>query len=174
MYMSHLKVNPKEVTVGWFSTGFGVSGGSALIHDFYVKELKEAVKEFKDTQNILPPIHLTVDTGLRNGQASIKAYILVNLSLGDRPLAAQFQEIHLDLKMIEAERVGSDVLKTTVTDKLPNDLEGMEASTKRLYAPIDDIFKYVDDVVEGRAAPDNDIGRFLANEFGFRSENFCN
>ncbi|CAL9067061.1 eukaryotic translation initiation factor 3 subunit F-like [Musa acuminata AAA Group] len=44
MYMSHLKVNPKEVTVGWFSTGFGVSGGSALIHDFYVKELKEAVK----------------------------------------------------------------------------------------------------------------------------------
>ncbi|CAL9138138.1 unnamed protein product, partial [Musa acuminata var. zebrina] len=44
MYMSHLKVNTKEVTVGWFSTGFGVSGGSALIHDFYVKELKEAVK----------------------------------------------------------------------------------------------------------------------------------
>ncbi|CAL9080808.1 unnamed protein product [Musa textilis] len=64
--------------------------------------------------------------------------------------------------MIEPERVGSDILKT-VTDKLPNDLEGMEASTKRLYALIDDIYKYVDDVVEGRAAPDNDIGRFLAN-----------
>ncbi|URD90262.1 hypothetical protein MUK42_27621 [Musa troglodytarum] len=56
----------------------------------------------------------------------------------------------------------ADILKT-VNDKLPNDLEGMEASTKRLYALIDDIYKYVDDVVEGRAAPDNDIGRFLAN-----------
>ncbi|RWW13532.1 hypothetical protein BHE74_00019395 [Ensete ventricosum] len=39
----------------------------------------------------------------------------------------------------------------------------MEASMERLYALIDDIYKYVDDVVEGRATPDNDIGRFLAD-----------
>ncbi|URD90260.1 hypothetical protein MUK42_27621 [Musa troglodytarum] len=67
----------------------------------------------------------------------------------------------------QAERVIGTLLGSvsdgTVNDKLPNDLEGMEASTKRLYALIDDIYKYVDDVVEGRAAPDNDIGRFLAN-----------
>lgn len=89
-----------------FSTGFGVSGGSSLIHDFYVKELKDSVKDLKDAQNSVPPLHLTVDTGFRNGEASIKAYVSVNLSLGDRPLAAQFQEIPLDLRMIEAERVG--------------------------------------------------------------------
>ncbi|RRT64504.1 hypothetical protein B296_00029899 [Ensete ventricosum] len=57
----------------------------------------------------------------------------------------------------------ADVLKTSVTEELPNDLEGIETSTWRLYALIDDIYKYVDDVVEGRAAPDTDIGRFLAN-----------
>lgn len=76
-----------------YSTGFGVSGGSTLIHEFYSREVSN-------------PVHLTVDTGFLNGEASIKAYVSVSLSLGDRQLAAQFQEIPLDMRMIEAERVG--------------------------------------------------------------------
>ncbi|XP_010275422.1 PREDICTED: eukaryotic translation initiation factor 3 subunit F-like [Nelumbo nucifera] len=150
MLTSHQKVNPKEVIVGWYSTGFGVSGGSALIHDFYSREVAN-------------PVHLTVDTGFRNGEASIKAFVSVNLSLGDRQIAAQFQEIPLDLRMIEAERVGFDILKTTMVDKVPNDLEGMEASMERLLALIDDVYKYVDNVVERRVAPDNKIGRFISD-----------
>ncbi|XP_016439962.1 eukaryotic translation initiation factor 3 subunit F-like [Nicotiana tabacum] len=150
MLSSHQKVNPKEVIVGWFSTGFGVTGGSALIHDFYSRE----------TTN---PIHLTVDTGFTNGEASVKGFVSVHLSIGDQPLAAQFQEVPLDLRMVEAERVGFDILKTTTVDKLPNDLEGMEASMQRLLSLIDDIYKYVDDVVEGRVPQDNKIGRFISD-----------
>ncbi|KAG1365858.1 Eukaryotic translation initiation factor 3 subunit F [Cocos nucifera] len=120
MFLSHQKVNQKEVIVGWYLTGFG------------------------------------------NGKASIKAYVSVNLSLGDRQLAAQFQEIP-DLQMIEAERVGFDILKMTMVDKLPNDLEGMEASMERLLGLIDGVYKYVDDIVEGRVIPDNNIGRFIAD-----------
>uniref|UniRef100_A0A0E0DKT9 Eukaryotic translation initiation factor 3 subunit F n=1 Tax=Oryza meridionalis TaxID=40149 RepID=A0A0E0DKT9_9ORYZ len=150
MYASHHKVNPKEVIVGWFSTGFGVSGGSTLIHDFYSREVQS-------------PIHLTVDTGFTRGDASIKAYISSNLSLGDKHLAAQFQEIPLDLRMLEAGKVGFDILKSTIVEKLPNDLEGMESSMEKLYVLIDEIYKYVDDVVEGRVAPDNKIGRFISD-----------
>ncbi|KAI3855638.1 hypothetical protein MKW92_007549 [Papaver armeniacum] len=150
MLLSHQKVNPKEVIVGWYSTGFGVSGGSALIHEFYSREVPN-------------PVHLTVDTGFTNGEASIKAFVSVILTLGDRQLAAQFHEIPLDLRMIEAERVGFDILKSTMVDKLPSDLEGMEASMERLLALIDDVYKYVDDVVEQRVAPDNKIGRFIAD-----------
>lgn len=80
-----------------YSTGFGVTGGSALIHEFYSREAPN-------------PVHLTVDTGFRNGEGTIKAYVSVNLSLGDRQLAAQFQEIPLDLRMVEAERVGCNLL----------------------------------------------------------------
>ena len=76
-----------------FSTGSGVTGGSALIHEFYSREVPN-------------PVHLTVDTGFTNAGASIKAFVSVNLSLGDQQLAAQFQEIPLDLRMVEAERVG--------------------------------------------------------------------
>ncbi|EPS57575.1 hypothetical protein M569_17242, partial [Genlisea aurea] len=147
MLSSYQKVNPKEVVVGWFSTG-GVTAGSALIHDFYSQEVSN-------------PIHLTVDTEFRTGSASIKAFISFSLSLGEQQLAAQFQEIPLDLSLVEVEKIGFDVLKPTNVDKLPSDIEGMETSMKRLLALIEDVYKYVDDVVEGRIAPDNSIGRFL-------------
>ncbi|KAJ6772657.1 EUKARYOTIC TRANSLATION INITIATION FACTOR 3 SUBUNIT F-RELATED [Salix koriyanagi] len=65
--------------------------------------------------------------------------------------------------MVEAERIGFDVLKTTMVDKIPSDLEGMEISMQRLLALIDDVYKYVDDVVEGHTAPDNNIGRFISD-----------
>ncbi|CAH8384783.1 unnamed protein product [Eruca vesicaria subsp. sativa] len=150
MLASHLKVNPKEIIVGWYSTGLGVNGGSALIHDFYAREVTN-------------PIHLTVDTGFTNGEGSIKAFVSSNLSLGDRQLAAQFQEVPVDLRMVEAERVGYDVLKATAVDKLPSDLEGMEQTMERLLALINDVYKYVDNVVEGQTSPDNNIGRFIAD-----------
>uniref|UniRef100_A0A803KPN1 Uncharacterized protein n=1 Tax=Chenopodium quinoa TaxID=63459 RepID=A0A803KPN1_CHEQI len=41
---------------------------------------------------------------IRNGEATIKAFVSVSLSLGDQPLAAQFQEIPAELRMSEAER----------------------------------------------------------------------
>ncbi|KAL6533133.1 Eukaryotic translation initiation factor 3 subunit F [Orobanche minor] len=149
MLSSQQKVNPKEIIVGWFSTG-GVTAGSALIHEFYSREVTN-------------PVHLIVDTEFRSGNAAIKAFVSINLSLGDHQLAAQFQEIPLDLRMVEAERIGFDVLKPTNVDKLPNDLEGMEASMGRLLALIDDVYKYVDDVVEGRIAADLKIGRFISD-----------
>jgi len=34
-----------------------------------------------------------------------------------------------------------------MVEKLPNDLEGMESSMEKLYLLIDEIYKYVDDVV---------------------------
>lgn len=43
-----------------------------------------------------------------------------------------------------------DILKTTMVDKLPTDLEGMEASMERLLALVDEVYKYVDNVVVRR------------------------
>jgi translation initiation factor 3 subunit F len=94
-----------------YSTGLGVTGGSALIHEFYSREVSN-------------PVHLTVDTGFENGKGTIKAYVSVNLSLGDRQLAAQFQEIPLDLRMVEAERVGcKKSLKSLIPFKFFDDTE---------------------------------------------------
>jgi len=40
-----------------------------------------------------------------------------------------------------------DILKKTTVDKLPNDLEGMEASMEHLHALMEDAYKYVDGVL---------------------------
>ena len=45
-----------------------------------------------------------------------------------------------------------DLLKTTMVDKIPSDLEGMEVSMQRLLALIDDVYKYVDEVVVSKMA----------------------
>eukprot|EP00244_Chara_vulgaris_P006479 TRINITY_DN245_c0_g1_i1.p1 TRINITY_DN245_c0_g1~~TRINITY_DN245_c0_g1_i1.p1 ORF type:complete len:286 (-),score=59.01 TRINITY_DN245_c0_g1_i1:839-1696(-) len=152
MFDLHQRVNPKEVIVGWYSTGDGVSGSDALIHDFYGREVSN-------------PVHLTIDTSFKSEKRAgiLKAYVASTLSLGERQLAAQFQEIQLDLRMIEAERVGFEVLKKTMVDHLPNDLEGLEVSMQRLLGMVEDVIKYVDSVVEGQVAPDNTIGRYLAD-----------
>ncbi|KAI3697205.1 hypothetical protein L6452_30053 [Arctium lappa] len=54
---------------------------------------------------------------------------------------------------------GVDILKATTVDKHPTDMEGMEATMERLLALIDDTYKYVDDIVGGRVAPDYNVGR---------------
>ncbi|KAJ7514608.1 hypothetical protein O6H91_23G052200 [Diphasiastrum complanatum] len=148
MFELHQRVNPKEVIIGWYSTSSGVSGSDALIQDFYAREVTN-------------PVHLTIDTMFSDETTSIKAYVSTSLTLGERQLAAQFHEIQLDLRLLEAERIGFDLLKKTMVEKLPSDLEGLEQSIGRLQNMIEVVFRYTDDVVEGRILPDNTIGRYL-------------
>ncbi|KAJ7514579.1 hypothetical protein O6H91_23G050700 [Diphasiastrum complanatum] len=134
MFELHQRVNPKEVIIGWYSTSSGVSGSDALIQDFYAREVTN-------------PVHLTIDTMFSDETTSIKAYVSTSLTLGERQLAAQFHEIQLDLRLLEAERIGFDLLKKTMVEKLPSDLEGLEQSIGRLQNMIEVVFRYTDDVV---------------------------
>jgi len=43
--------------------------------------------------------------------------------------------------------LADELLKSTMADKIPVDLEGMESTLERLLALIDEVYKYVDDVV---------------------------
>src|SRR5690349_5847645 len=64
----HLKANPQETVVGWYSTGLSINDDSIRIHDFYWREMQA------------PPIHLLVDTGLTNEKMAITAYTSTPLS----------------------------------------------------------------------------------------------
>jgi translation initiation factor 3 subunit F len=150
MFELHQRVSPKEIIVGWYSTGASLSPSDTLIHEFYGREVSN-------------PVLLTVDTQFTEERANIKAFVSTLLTLGDRQLAAQFHEVQLDLRLIEAERIGFDLLKKTVVEKLPNDVEGLESTIERLQGMIDTVFRYVEDVVEGQVEPDNSVGRYLAD-----------
>ena len=145
------RVNAKEVVVGWYSTGRGVSSSDALIQDFFGREAPGAV-------------HITVDTELGglDGHGGITAYVGTTLALGDRQVAAQFHQVQLDLRMMEAERIGFENLKKTVVERVPSDLDGLEATVGRLAACLDTVFHHVDAVLDGRIEADGSIGRYLA------------
>lgn len=95
MAQLNLTVNPKEVIVGWYSTGSQLLASDALIHAFYRTEAPNAVL-------------LSVDTGFASGTASLRAYRASQLTLGDRELGEKFAEIPLDLRMLEAEQFGCE------------------------------------------------------------------
>lgn len=89
-----------QFTYGWcfqvicrYSTSASLSPSDTLIHEFYGREVAN-------------PVLLTVDTAFAEEKANIKVFVSTLLTLGDRQLAAQFHEVQLDLRLIEAERIG--------------------------------------------------------------------
>ena len=66
MYDLHKRVNSSEVVVGWYSTGPDVTEHSVLIHEYYNREARN-------------PVHITIDTTLRNSEMGMKAYIRLKI-----------------------------------------------------------------------------------------------
>lgn len=148
MYDLHHRVNPKEVIVGWFSTGRGVDASDALLQDFYGRDVSN-------------PVHLTVDTTMTNNEMAIEAFVSTSLSLGDKPVATHFHQLAVDLRMHEADRVGIDLLKNPKSHALPSDLEGLQQSIVKLQGMVEHVLGYVEGVCDGQVKPNKEIGRFL-------------
>mmetsp|Transcript_42518 Transcript_42518/g.51632 ORF Transcript_42518/g.51632 Transcript_42518/m.51632 type:complete len:286 (-) Transcript_42518:298-1155(-) len=148
MFELHHRVNPKEVIVGWYSTGDGVGSIDALIQDFYGRDCAN-------------PLHLTVDTQMVDETLSIKAYLSNTVTLGDKPLATAFHQIQVDTRMAEADRIGVQMLKERNTETLPSDIDGLQVSVKRLQGMLGEVTEYVDAVLEEKAPANKTIGRYL-------------
>lgn len=147
----HHRVSPKEVIVGWYSTGSEVDENSAMIHDFYTKKMNSS------------PIHMTVDTNLTNYTMSVKAYTNVSVIFNEKPLGSQFLPIPLEISAFDAEKIGVDVLmKTKGGDSaLLTDLQNLEISIKKLDSMIESVSAYVNQVLEEKIEGDANVGRFL-------------
>jgi len=159
MFELHSKVNSKEVIVGWFATGTDVTENSLVIqNDFYAREIPN-------------PLHLVVNTSLQFDKLGIKAFVSNPLTVGEKILGTQFQQIKVDIKTFEAERIGVDILNKARTAHPTDDgteaklaeLGNLEISVKKLLQLLDDVNDYITKVVKGTAPPDNKIGRYLAD-----------
>ena len=144
------KVNPGERIVGWFSSGPDVSGSNALIHTFYT------------SNECANPVHLFVDTTLQNNRMAIKAFVSRSLSIQGRELAREFQEVPCEVRSVEAEKAGGDLLSTESVEKLPSELEGLGSTLEKLERSLEAAEAYVNDVVEGRKQGSVTVGRHLA------------
>lgn len=146
------RVNSKERIVGWYSTGQGVSGSDARFQMYYETQ----------AQN---PVHLRVDTTLTNNKLDVVAYVARHLTLGDRStsLAQEFQQVPCEVRTVEVERLGIELLQNEVTEKLPSEAENLQTAITRLQTALNKAYQYVDDVVSGRRKGDINVGRYLAD-----------
>ncbi|DBA99108.1 TPA: hypothetical protein ACH3X1_014242 [Trebouxia sp. C0004] len=110
-------------------------------------------------------VHLRVDTTLTNNKLDVVAYVARHLTLGDRStsLAQEFQQVPCEVRTVEVERLGIELLQNEVTEKLPSEAENLQTAIGRLQLALNKASQYVDDVVSGRRKGDINVGRYLAD-----------
>jgi len=158
MYDLHRKVSTREVIVGWYSTGNAITEHSALLHDFYGREIPT-------------PIHLLVDTMVNEAaKMEVKAYVSVPINLGEKNLGSRFVEVGCKMLISEAEKIGLDVLlgnsdKITGEGELAprSDIEGLEASIEKTQELLKIVSTYIADVQAGKIEGNIEVGRLLAD-----------
>ncbi|KAJ3735143.1 JAB1/Mov34/MPN/PAD-1 ubiquitin protease-domain-containing protein [Lentinula guzmanii] len=162
MYDLHHKVNPKEVIVGWYSTGSNLNTYSALIQNFYSQETAPH-----------QAIHVSLDTGVEPGQpAGVKGYVSSPVGVFPKPENCVFVPVPVELRFRDSERSGVDLLTSTAlssssTSSQPlSDLTILESSIQNVISMIDRVLTYVRAVLAGEAKGDAAIGRYLMDTLG--------
>ncbi|EAU84329.1 eukaryotic translation initiation factor 3 [Coprinopsis cinerea okayama7 len=162
MYELHHKVNPKEIIVGWYSTGSNLNTYSALIQNFYSQETAPH-------QAVL----VSVNTGVEQGQeAGVTAYVSSPVGVSPKPENCVFVPVPVELKFHEAERSGVDLLTGTAASSTSTsaqpiaDLEIIERSIQSTLGMLDRVLNYVQAVLAGEKKGDAAIGRYLMDTLG--------
>eukprot|EP01116_Phalansterium_solitarium_P009095 TRINITY_DN23115_c0_g1_i1.p1 TRINITY_DN23115_c0_g1~~TRINITY_DN23115_c0_g1_i1.p1 ORF type:complete len:286 (+),score=83.91 TRINITY_DN23115_c0_g1_i1:37-894(+) len=152
----HRKVAPKEVVVGWYSSGPVINEASVMIQDFYGREMNGN------------PIHMTVDTTLANDTMAIKAWSHTSITLNDKTLGSHFLPVPLEIQTNDQEKIGLDAIKLrkggvvgSGVHSLVGELESLQSSVRKLVELIDTVADYVKKVVDGTIPGDNNVGRLL-------------
>ncbi|CAE6531341.1 unnamed protein product [Rhizoctonia solani] len=156
MYDLHQKVNPREVIVGWYSTGTDLNTYSALIQNFYSQETAP-----------YQAVHVVLDTGVREGvNQGVKAYVSSPVGVHPKPENAVFLPVPCELRLQDAEISGLDLLNAAVnatkhTASPASELEVLEQAIESVGVMLDRTLAYVKQVLDGEIQGDPTIGRYL-------------
>jgi len=155
MITLHEKSNPKEMLVGWYSTGLTINDASVLFHEFFTKDMRRS------------PIHLLVDTEFTDGEMAIKAFVHTAISLEKKKFASRFDEIYCQVEALDAESMALTSFASADDEEergrvaLSSDIESLRSIIKKLKANIAKVRDYVDKVVKGETKPSKKVGRML-------------
>ncbi|KAL1680715.1 JAB1/Mov34/MPN/PAD-1 ubiquitin protease-domain-containing protein [Schizophyllum commune] len=166
VYDLHHKVNPKEVIVGWYSTGSNLNTYSALIQNFYMQETVPH-----------QAIHVALNTGVEPGQeAGVKAFVSSPVGVNPRPENCVFAPIPVELRFQDAERSGLDLLSKTAAEPSSTspqpltDLQVLEETLTQVMTMLDRVLAYVRAVLAGERQGDPAVGRYLMDTLGASTE----
>lgn len=161
------KISPREVVVGWFSTGDEVTATAPIIHGFYCT--KES--QFTPTVVLPSPVHLLVDCSITpNAGFGIKAFVNVRTTVAESLL--QFHEVPLRVQtttsekagitqLMQARRMSREAAASGSAAKDMGTIDGFEGGLRELLALFKRVQEYVRAVVAAKADPDLAVGRGL-------------
>eukprot|EP01100_Stratorugosa_tubuloviscum_P008655 TRINITY_DN35_c0_g5_i1.p1 TRINITY_DN35_c0_g5~~TRINITY_DN35_c0_g5_i1.p1 ORF type:complete len:295 (+),score=147.11 TRINITY_DN35_c0_g5_i1:155-1039(+) len=154
----HLRANPSEQLVGWYSTESDVTTGTVSNHEIFSKET-------------LNPIFLLVDISFSKSSIPLRAFTATQLSLllQDRKSATIFNPIKVEVDKVEAEKLGAEILVKSknsnqeTVSAIISDFENLDIAISRLLDLLKLVLEYVDNVLINKVKGDSIIGRQLAN-----------
>ncbi|KAF5393171.1 hypothetical protein D9757_001296 [Collybiopsis confluens] len=171
MYELHHKVSPKEIIVGWYSTGSNLNTYSALIQNFYSQETAPH-----------QAIHVSLDTGVEPGQpAGVKGYISSPVGVFPKAENCVFVPIPVELRFRDSERSGVNLLTQAALSATPStsssgpdstdahpstSLDVLESTLLNVSSMLDRVLTYVKSVLDGKVAGDAAVGRYLMDTLG--------
>jgi translation initiation factor 3 subunit F len=156
MFDLHQKVNPREVIVGWYSTGTDLNTYSSLIHNFYSQETAPH-----------QAIHLAVDTGVQEGgQPGVKAYVSSPVGVFPKPENCLFVPVPCELRYNSAEHSGLELLTKALHSPSRHaspaqDLEVLQQALVNVVEMIDRVLGYVRSILSGEIEGNEGVGRYL-------------
>ena len=164
-YSLHRRTNKSEQILGWYATsdkGETVTPNSCLIHDYYRSPVKGVV--------VAKPIHLVVDTSLKNDSLSVKALMSSALTMMTKTLAACFTQVPVKIGVSNAERIAMSAMDETikkqstgVINSNKSEIAKLNVAISELLSSLDKTCKYVDDVVDGKIPMRHDVGKVLSS-----------
>jgi len=161
MLALHLRANPKETVVGWYATALPESGDcladtSSLIHEFYCGECTHSY-----------PIHLVLDTSLKNQELAIAAYQSTPIMVRNEPLANMFHQVQLTMVSDDSERIVLDQMiqhqNVDNNEETKKKDGGLSDAMGQLQSLLTHVATYVDGVVDGSQPAEDARGRQIAD-----------
>ena len=162
------RVSPKDVLVGWYSTGARITETDALLHvrsqlsrSKRPRSPLATLQEFY-SRECSSPVHLAFDTSFSSPSAAVRAWVGAPVSLRDTVVGTSFLQIPVVFSFADAQRVGVPLLAATQPTALPGETAGLALAVRRLHSLLELAHAYAQGVVDGRLKADAELGRLLA------------
>eukprot|EP00916_Digyalum_oweni_P015775 GHVL01025909.1.p1 GENE.GHVL01025909.1~~GHVL01025909.1.p1 ORF type:complete len:297 (-),score=35.96 GHVL01025909.1:34-924(-) len=148
------KSSTKECVVGWFASGNSLNAGTAYAHEFFSSK----DSQFCPQSPMTSPIHLLIDTQVKDDILSIKAHVSIPIpTLGDSDSIIQFQEVPVQ---VITDGIDLTPGRSSISKGL-ND--PFLAGLKNISELIKKSEEYVDSVLAGTIPEDSKMGRYMSS-----------
>ncbi|KAJ8120153.1 hypothetical protein ONZ43_g3069 [Nemania bipapillata] len=159
MLSLHLKANPREALLGWYTTSPELNSFSALIQNFFASPETGTFPH--------PAVHLTVSTE-PGADVQLRAYISSPVAVNAERAAESclFIQVPHKLAYNDAERSALDLISSAKDNEtrvapVSSDVDSLANSLENTIGLLDRVSEFVSAIIDEEQEPNNALGQYL-------------